>query len=84
MGGLEEGRGGGEAAPPPHVGGGHLFNSPSKKKSFFSKKTHSPTPIPPLPAEARPRRKRLVSFLARTRTNSKGTTAELLRSRVRL
>ena len=81
MGGLEEGRGGGEAAPPPHRV--DTFFIPLQRKNvFFSQ--NSPTPIPPLPAEARPRRKRLVSFLARTRTNSKGTTAELLRSRVRL
>jgi len=84
VGGLEEGGGGGEAAPPPH--GGRVdtlsFHPPAKKKRLFLKS--SPTPIPPLPAGARPRGKRPVSFLARTRTDSKGTTAELLRSRVRL
>ena len=75
MGGLEEGGGGGEAAPPPH--GGRVdtlsFHSPAKKKRLFLKS--SLTPISPLPAGARPRGKRLVNFVARTRTDSKGTTA---------
>ena len=74
MGGLEEGRGGGEAAPLPTWGVDTLsFHSPAKKKRLFLKS--SLTPISPLPAGARPRGKRLVNFVARTRTDSKGTTA---------
>ena len=60
------------------------FHSLQRKNGCLPESSATPSPTPP--AGARPRGERLVSVLARARTDSEGTTmvAELLRSRVRL